>query len=128
MVVRDSVTAQLEGMPVLVDFVRRAMLLVRAGHRHKAPCPFHNEKTPSFFVGNWWFVCYGCGAEGDIIDFAIRYYGLSERDAVEYVAAHHGIDVPTGNGGLCSPSRASVARTAHDVQLLIDLDDDLIPF
>ena len=63
------------------------MRLVRAGHRFKAPCPFHNEKTPSFYVGGWAFVCYGCGAQGDVVDFVMRHDRVTEDEAVAHIAA-----------------------------------------
>ena len=45
--------------------------LKRAGGEWKACCPFHSEKTPSFTIyGNGRrFMCFGCGAEGDVFDF-----------------------------------------------------------
>ena len=58
--------------------------LVRAGNEWKACCPFHNDGTPSFYVyaNERRFVCYGCGAEGDVLDFMRRAYGGSVIDAI----------------------------------------------
>ena len=44
----------------------------RAG---KAKCPFHNDRTPSMKVDKR-FHCFGCGADGDVIDFTAKLYGL----------------------------------------------------
>ena len=59
--------------------------LIRAGHEWKACCPFHADRTPSFtiFADDRRFQCFGCGEQGDVIDFYMRAYGLKLRDAIE---------------------------------------------
>ena len=52
----------------------------------KTRCPFHNDRTPSMKVDKR-FHCFGCGADGDVIDFVSRLYGLNARSAVEKLAA-----------------------------------------
>lgn len=84
---RDDLTNHLHGSRPLPPVVGKRLRLIRAGHRYKAPCPFHNEKTASFYVGGWWFVCYGCGAEGDVVDFVMRHDRVSEDEAVAHIAA-----------------------------------------
>lgn len=135
---KRDLLARLAGRPVLKEVVRRRMRLIRAGHRWKAPCPFHLEKTPSFYVGNWWFVCYGCGAEGNVIDFVQRHDGLSEKEAIQHVALEFGIDI----AGLESPSAVMSPRfpTAQrvigsdrrgfeaDLASSVSEFEDLIPF
>lgn len=58
--------------------------LIRAGNEWKACCPFHDDGTPSFYVyaNERRFVCYGCNAEGDVLDFMRRAYGGSVVDAI----------------------------------------------
>ena len=55
----------------------------RAG---KANCPFHNDRTPSMTVDKR-FHCFGCGADGDVIDFTAQLYGLDAKSAAEKLAA-----------------------------------------
>ena len=55
----------------------------RAG---KAQCPFHNDRTPSLKVDKR-FHCFGCGADGDVIDFTAKLYGLDAKSAAEKLAA-----------------------------------------
>ena len=63
--------------------------LKKQGSRLVGPCPFHAEKTPSFFVfPDNRFKCFGCGESGDVIDFTQKLYGLSFQDALR----HLGID------------------------------------
>lgn len=66
------------------DEIGRRISLKKAGRHHKACCPFHAERTPSFYVSDAKasFRCYGCGARGDVIDFVMQFDGLDLADAV----------------------------------------------
>jgi len=70
--------------------------LARAGREMKGCCPFHNEKTPSFYVNDdkQFFHCFGCGAHGDVIGFTMRHDRLSFPEAVESLAGQAGLQVP----------------------------------
>lgn len=59
--------------------------LNRAGGEWKACCPFHADRSPSFTIysGGRRFMCFGCGAEGDVFDFVSRLHGVGLRDAAE---------------------------------------------
>jgi DNA primase len=80
----------------LSEVVGRRIRLTRAGREHKACCPFHKEKTPSFTVNDdkGFFHCFGCGAHGDVIGFAMRHDHLSFMEAVEQLAGQAGLEVP----------------------------------
>jgi DNA primase len=80
----------------LSEIVGKRMRLVRAGREYKGCCPFHKEKTPSFYVNDekQFFHCFGCGAHGDIIGFTMRHDHLSFPEAVETLAAQAGLAVP----------------------------------
>lgn len=65
--------------------------LKRSGTRHVGLCPFHDEKTPSFYVFNDnRFKCFGCGQSGDVIDFVQKHYGLSFTDALRHLGIEQG--------------------------------------
>lgn len=72
------------------------MKLQRAGHEFKACCPFHNEKTPSFYVNDQkgFYHCFGCEAHGDAIRWMTEQQGLQFMDAVKELALIAGMDVP----------------------------------
>lgn len=53
-------------------------------------CPFHNDRTPSMKVDKR-FHCFGCGADGDVIDFVSRLYGISSLEAAQKTASDFGI-------------------------------------
>lgn len=80
----------------LSGIVARSVKMVRAGREFKGCCPFHNEKTPSFYVNDdkQFYHCFGCGAHGDIIGFTMRFNHLSFPEAIETLAAQAGIAVP----------------------------------
>ncbi len=80
----------------LSDIVGRRIALQRAGREYKACCPFHAEKTPSFYVNDQkaFFNCFGCGAHGDAVGFLMRHDGLAFPEAVEQLAGLAGLEMP----------------------------------
>ena len=72
----------------------RRVKLTRNGRQWKGCCPFHNEKTPSFYVYDDHYHCFGCGAHGDALSFLMGTEGASFRDAVERLAGEAGLEVP----------------------------------
>src|SRR5438105_5974079 len=80
----------------LGDLVGRRVRLTRRGREQAGLCPFHNEKTPSFYVveDKGFFHCFGCGAHGDAIGFLMRADNLDFIEAVERLAGETGIAVP----------------------------------
>jgi len=80
----------------LSGIVGKKLRLQRAGREFKACCPFHNEKTPSFYINDdkQFYHCFGCGAHGDVIGFTMRFDRLSFPEAIETLAAQAGLQVP----------------------------------
>lgn len=80
----------------LASVVGRRVKLARAGRELKGCCPFHNEKTPSFYVNEekGFYHCFGCGAHGDAIRFVMEQDGLPFMEAVKSLAAEVGLTVP----------------------------------
>jgi DNA primase len=80
----------------LADLVGRRVRLTRRGREWGGLCPFHNEKTPSFYVveDKGFFHCFGCGAHGDAIGYLMRADNLDFIEAVERLAAETGLAVP----------------------------------
>lgn len=73
----------------LAAVASRSVKLRRAGKEWKACCPFHADRTPSFtiYADDSRFMCFGCGAEGDVIDFIRRLHGTTLRGALELLGA-----------------------------------------
>jgi DNA primase len=79
----------------LSALVGRKVKLVRRGREYAGLCPFHQEKTPSFYVveDKSFFHCFGCGAHGDVIGFVMRADNLDFIEAVEKLAGEAGLAV-----------------------------------
>jgi hypothetical protein len=75
---------------------KRGVKLTQAGTQLKSLCPFHEEKTPSFFVSpaKGLYHCQGCKAGGDVFKFVQEMDGVGFRDAVETVARSVGMSLP----------------------------------
>jgi DNA primase len=80
----------------LSGLIARRVKLVRRGREFAGLCPFHHEKTPSFYVveDKSFFHCFGCGAHGDAIGFSMRADNLDFIEAVEKLAGEAGLPVP----------------------------------
>ncbi|HEX7370560.1 MAG TPA: DNA primase [Rhodanobacteraceae bacterium] len=88
----------------IVDVVQPRVPLKRAGREWTACCPFHDERTPSFYVSpaKQFYHCFGCGAHGSAIRFLMDYEHLEFPDAVEELAQSLGLEVPH-EGGTARP-------------------------
>lgn len=83
----------------LREVVSRYVALKPAGRgRWKGLCPFHQEKTPSFYVDEekGLFYCFGCKAGGDLFAFVQRAEGLDFPEALERLAEEAGVELPGG--------------------------------
>ncbi|MEC7839046.1 MAG: CHC2 zinc finger domain-containing protein [Chlamydiota bacterium] len=75
----------------LVDLVEKYVDLKKNGSWHVGLCPFHDEKTPSFFVEANHYHCYGCNEHGDVFDFLQRHLNLSFTEALDTLASDYRI-------------------------------------
>ena len=100
----------------IVDVVQQRVPLKRAGREWTACCPFHDERTPSFYVSpaKQFYHCFGCGAHGSAVRFLMEYEHLEFPDAVEELAQSVGLAVPHEGG----PARPREDHT--DLYALLD--------
>ena len=89
----NSPVQQIKERLSIEEIVSSYIKLDRAGANFKTKCPFHNEKTPSFFVSpdRGSYYCFGCGAKGDIFTFVQEFEGLDFRGALKLLANRAGI-------------------------------------
>ena len=80
----------------IVEVVGARVPLKRKGREFSAPCPFHDERTPSFYVSpvKQFYHCFGCGAHGTAISFLMNYDRLEFLDAVEELARAANMEIP----------------------------------
>src|SRR3984957_15278108 len=105
----------------IVEIIGSRVPLKKAGREYRACCPFHNEKTPSFWVSpvKQFYYCFGCGAHGTALGFLMDYDQLPFPEAVEDLAGRVGLAVPHEIGGAAQNGDA----TAPLYELLTRVSD-----
>src|SRR5215471_11432148 len=85
----------------IVEIIGSRVQLKKAGREFKACCPFHGEKTPSFWVSpeKQFYHCFGCGAHGTVLRFLMEHDRMAFPEAVEELAQRLGLEVPQESGG-----------------------------
>ncbi|SMB88226.1 DNA primase [Pasteurella testudinis DSM 23072] len=109
----------------IVELINGRVKLKKAGRDYQACCPFHHEKTPSFTVSQnkQFYHCFGCGAHGNAIGFLMEYDKLEFVEAIEELAALHGLDVPreqskfnqAGGSHLNYQSKRDLHQLMHEI-------------
>jgi DNA primase len=96
MSIPNHILEQLNSQADLVSIIGRHTTLKRAGGEFKGCCPFHGEKSPSFYVNPQknMYHCFGCGASGNAISFFRDYESLTFIEAVNELSKQTGIEVP----------------------------------
>jgi len=84
----------------IVEVIGSRVQLKKAGREFKACCPFHNEKSASFWVSpeKQFYHCFGCGAHGTVLRFLMEHDHMAFPEAVEELATRLGLDVPHEGG------------------------------
>jgi len=92
----DQVIEQVQSRIDIVEIISKYVPLKKAGRSYKAPCPFHQEKTPSFIVSQdkQIYHCFGCGAGGNVFSFLMRYENMQFPEVVEMLAEKAGVLLP----------------------------------
>ena len=96
MAVTPEFIEEMLGRITLSDIVGKRVKLVRKANRFNGLCPFHNEKTPSFYVNDsdGFYHCFGCNANGDAISFLRESEGLEFIEAVKQLSSLAGMEMP----------------------------------
>ena len=83
---------------------------IQVGRSGMACCPFHQDKTPSMKVDRR-FHCFGCGEDGDVIDFTAKLFGLPPKEAAEKLAGDFGVPYDAkGQENYRPPEKPLVSR------------------
>jgi len=77
----------------IVDVISSYIQVEQSGKNFKAKCPFHNEKTPSFFISpdRGTYYCFGCGEKGDIFSFVEKFEGADFMGSLKLLAERAGV-------------------------------------
>ncbi len=106
---------ELRARTPIAAVIGRRTRLSRSGRNWKACCPFHGEKTPSFYIYDDHFHCFGCGVHGDVISFVMQSSGQSFLDAVTDLAAEAGLELPRQE-----PAAREAAQRARTLVEVLD--------
>jgi DNA primase len=100
----------------IAEIIGTRVPLKKQGREYKACCPFHGEKTPSFWVSpeKQFYHCFGCGKHGTVIGFLMDYDRMSFPEAIEDLAGRLGLEVPREGGDNGAAARR-VDETAYDL-------------
>jgi DNA primase len=112
----------------IVEVIGARLQLKKSGREYKACCPFHAEKTPSFWVSpdKQFYHCFGCGKHGTVLGFLMDHDHMSFPEAVEELASRLGLEVPREGGAGSGAARADeplyalMAQVAHHYAQLLE--------
>src|SRR6202790_3916900 len=106
---------EIVGRSDIVDIIGARVPLKKSGREFKANCPFHNEKSPSFWVSpdKQFYHCFGCGAHGTVIGFLMQYEKMEFLDAVADLAQRAGLELAREAQAPRDPGSADL----HDLML-----------
>ncbi len=106
----------------IVELLGLYIKLEKSGINYKARCPFHNEKTASFFVSptRQSFYCFGCQANGDIFTFVEKFEGLDFRGALELLASRAGVNISKTENKEVEKSRSRLFTVMEKATLFFE--------
>ena len=118
--IKPSCLRDLKTRVNLLEVVSRVMTVRKVGARFRGLCPFHQEKTPSFYVNpdNGFYKCFGCGKAGDAITFVRETEGLTFIEAVETLAKRFGVTLEYEAGAGPSREERSLRQELFDLHEL----------
>ncbi len=100
----------------IVEIIGLRVPLKKSGREYKACCPFHNEKSPSFWVSpeKQFYHCFGCGAHGTVVGFLMQYEKLGFLDAIADLAQRAGLELPREAQGEHEPGGGDLYQLMAD--------------
>ncbi|MBN2055319.1 DNA primase, partial [bacterium] len=120
----DQVLDELRRKVDILGIISEHVKLRRSGRSFKGLCPFHSEKTPSFFVhpDKQMFYCFGCGKGGDAIKYVMLRDGLRYVEAVKLLAHSVGMEIET------RPETEEETRQRDERELMMEAHQQSLDF
>jgi len=115
--IKASSLRDLKARVNLLEVVSRVVSMKKVGARFRGLCPFHQEKTPSFYANpdNGFYKCFGCGKAGDAITFVRETEGLTFTEAVETLAKRFGVTLEYEEGAGPTREERSLRQELYDL-------------
>ena len=123
MIPQDTVNKILDSAQI-VEVISDFVSLKRRGANFIACCPFHNEKTPSFYVSpsKGIYKCFGCGKSGTAVGFVMEHESMTYVEALKYLAKKYGIEVKEKED---SPEEIAARQRSESLYLVMDFAEKL---
>jgi len=111
-----STVEEIKARIPIEELIGSYVKLEKAGKSFKAKCPFHNEKTASFFISpeRGGYYCFGCSAKGDIFSFVEQFEGLDFRGALKVLAERAGVPLDFGKDNKADSEKDILFRIMED--------------
>ena len=118
MIPQDTVNKILDSAQI-VEVISDFVSLKRRGANFIACCPFHNEKTPSFYVSpsKGIYKCFGCGKSGTAVGFVMEHESMTYVEALKYLAKKYGIEVKEKED---NPEEIAARQRSESLYLVMD--------
>lgn len=118
MIPQDTVNKILDSAQI-VEVISDFVSLKSRGANFIACCPFHNEKTPSFYVSpsKGIYKCFGCGKSGTAVGFVMEHESMTYVEALKYLAKKYGIEVKEKED---SPEEIAARQRSESLYLVMD--------
>jgi len=102
---RESITQDIRAASDIAGVIGQFVSLKPIGQGFRGLCPFHREKTPSFYVrpAEQYFKCFGCGKAGDVFTFIMEHDSVSFPEARQILADRAGIEIKPSSAGGAKP-------------------------
>lgn len=115
LITKDTISQVRERVDI-VNEVGSRVQLKKSGSTFIGLCPFHGEKTPSFHVSpaRQRFHCFGCGVDGDAIEFLMQHDGMEFQDALEDLASRLGVKIEREQTSSAEQSALRVEHKTYD--------------
>lgn len=112
----QDVIDEIKSRTDIVDIISNYISVKSSGTNYKALCPFHSEKTPSFYISpqKQIYNCFGCGEGGDVIKFVMKMENSDFMDSVKMLAEKCGIEI---NNNVDEETKKNIQKN----KLLIDI-------
>ncbi len=127
-----TVVEQIKERLPITEVIASYITVEQSGNQYKAKCPFHNERTASFYISpdRGLYYCFGCGAKGDVFSFVSSFEGLDFKGTLKILADRAGISLATYKGEVQDndPLYAVLDTTASRYETMLTQTPDALAY